>query len=76
MKNVTKNAMFFKLFWNKVFVHWKLKLLSFLVDPILSSFQSITLEIVAIENCTIAGTDKNVYEPRNSLLSFEFLFEK
>ena len=27
LKNVKKNAIFFKLFWYKVFVHWKLKLL-------------------------------------------------
>ena len=36
LKNVTKNAIFFKLFWYKVFVHWKLKLLNFLVDSVLS----------------------------------------
>ena len=30
-----KNAICFKLFWYKVFVHWKLKLLNFLVDPVL-----------------------------------------
>ena len=36
MKNVKKNAMFVKLFWYKVFPHWKLKLLSFLVDSVLS----------------------------------------
>ena len=35
MKNVKKNAIFFKLFWYKVFVHWKLKLLNFLVDSVL-----------------------------------------
>ena len=35
LKNVKKNAIFFKLFWYKVFVHWKLKLLNFLVDSIL-----------------------------------------
>ena len=34
-KNVKKNAIFFKLFWYKVFVHWKLKLLNFLVDSVL-----------------------------------------
>ena len=30
-----KNAICFKLFWYKVFVHWKLKLLNFLVDSVL-----------------------------------------
>ena len=25
LKNVKKNAIYFKLFWYKVFVHWKLK---------------------------------------------------
>ena len=34
-KNVNKNAIFFKLFWYKVFVHGKLKLLNFLVDSVL-----------------------------------------
>ena len=29
------NAICFKLFWYKVFVHWKLKLINFLVDSIL-----------------------------------------
>ena len=38
LKNVKKNAIFFKLFWYKVFVHWKLKLpvLNFLVDSVLN----------------------------------------
>ena len=30
-----KNAILFKFFWNKVFVHWQLKLLNFLMDSIL-----------------------------------------
>ena len=29
------NAIFLKLFWYKAFVHWKLKLLNFLVDSVL-----------------------------------------
>ena len=33
-KNVKKNAIFFKSFWYKVFVHWKLKLFNFLVDSV------------------------------------------
>ena len=36
-----KNAIFFKLFWYKIFNHWKLKLLSFLVDSVLNPFPSI-----------------------------------
>ena len=36
-KNVQKNAIFFKLFWYKVSVHWKLKLLSFVVDSVLNT---------------------------------------
>ena len=35
LKNVKKNAILFKLFWYKAFVHWKLKLLNFLVDSVL-----------------------------------------
>ena len=34
-KKCKKNAVLFKLFWYKVFVHWKLKLLNFLMDSIL-----------------------------------------
>ena len=36
LKNVKKNAIFFKLFWQKDFVYWKLKLINFLVDSVLS----------------------------------------
>ena len=35
LENVKRNAIFFKLFWYKVFVHLKLKLLNFLVDSVL-----------------------------------------
>ena len=35
LKKCTKNAIFFKLFWYKAFVHWELKLLNFLVDSVL-----------------------------------------
>ena len=33
--------MFFKLFWYKVFVHWKLHILNFLVDSVLMSFAKL-----------------------------------
>ena len=36
LKNLQKNAIFFKLFWYSVFVHWKLKLLNFLVDSMVN----------------------------------------
>ena len=36
LKNVKKNAIFFKLFWQMDFVYWKLKLINFLVDYLLS----------------------------------------
>ena len=35
MSNPWKMQLFFKLFWYKDFVHWKLKLLNFLVDSVL-----------------------------------------
>ena len=35
LKNVKKNAKFFKLFWYQIFAHRKLKLLNFLVDSVL-----------------------------------------
>ena len=37
LKNVKKNAIFFKLFWYKVFLPWKLKLFNFLVDSVLTA---------------------------------------
>ena len=36
LKNVKKNAIFFKLFWQMDFVYWKLKLINFVVDSVLS----------------------------------------
>ena len=44
LKNFKKNAIFFKLFWYSVFVHWKLKLLNFLVDSIVN-YQYAYVEI-------------------------------
>ena len=39
-----KDATLFKLFWpGKVFVHWKLKLLNFVVDFVLSSFIMVVI---------------------------------
>ena len=35
LKSVRKNAIWLKIFWYKVFVHWKLKLLNFLVGSVL-----------------------------------------
>ena len=35
MKSVKKNVMWLKIFWYKIFVHWKLKLLNFLMDSVL-----------------------------------------
>ena len=43
LKNVKKNAIFFKLFWYKVFVHWKSKLLNFLIDSVLKRKPPIVL---------------------------------
>ena len=34
LENVRKNAICFKLFWYKIFVHWKSKLLNVLVDSV------------------------------------------
>ena len=38
LKNAKKNAIFFKLFWCKIFGHWELKLLNFLMDSVLIFF--------------------------------------
>ena len=35
LKKVKKNAILFKLFWYKVFVHWKLQFLNSLLDSML-----------------------------------------
>ena len=35
LEKCKKNVILFKLFWYKVFVHWKLKLLNFLMDSVL-----------------------------------------
>ena len=42
LQNVKKNAIFFKLFWYKVFVHWKLKLFNFLMDFVLRWVETAT----------------------------------
>ena len=34
MKSVKKNEVWLKIFWYKDFVHWELKLLSFLMDSV------------------------------------------
>ena len=46
LKNVKTNAIFFKSFWYKVFVHWKLKLLNFLVDSVLITFEWIIKQLL------------------------------
>ena len=40
-KKIKKNSVLFKLFRYKVFVHWKLKLLNFLIDSILTSVDNM-----------------------------------
>ena len=60
-KNVKKNAIFFKLFWYKVFLYWKLKLLHFpMVDSVLM-FQN---------NLTACWCSKQVLWELNSFLFF------
>ena len=60
-KNVKKNAIFFKLFWYKVFLYWKLKLLNFpMVDSVLM-FQN---------NLTACWCSKQVLWELNSFLFF------
>ena len=56
----TGNAIFFKLFWYKVFVHWELKLLNFLVDSVLNVLWS-DFKL----NCSLKKkTTSYVYLPR------------
>ena len=35
LEKCKENVILFKLFWYKVFVHWKLKLLKFMMDSVL-----------------------------------------
>ena len=44
-------AILFKLFWYKVFVHWKLKLLNFLVDFILKFYNKINTDSISHSGC-------------------------
>ena len=43
-----KNAIFFKLFWYKVFAHWKLKLLNFLMDSVLKCYTGFVRRIMTL----------------------------
>ena len=40
-----KNAIFYKLFWYKIFVHWKSKWLNFLMDSVIMTFSNFLLTI-------------------------------
>ena len=78
LKNVKKNAIFFKLFCYKIFVPWKLKLLNFLVDSILSWFWTSMLwstdschNRVSTDQCHMTVLGAQVY---NSILSRMFFF--
>ena len=45
-----KNAISFKLFCYKVFVHWKLKLLDFPMDSVLNSITGNVKECLSLNN--------------------------
>ena len=58
-KNVKNIAIFFKLFWYKVFVHWKLKLLNFLVDSVFKrgwKTRNSAIQIVLQQFCKTSCT--------------------
>ena len=44
LQKCKKNAIFFKLFWHKVFVHWELQSFNFLVHSVLISFERFSLK--------------------------------
>ena len=70
----TKNAKFFKLFCFFVFVHWKLKLLNFLVDSVLN-YRYAYVEIHFHPWFILFKKEKN-FQPRktcNKTLSFQEL---
>ena len=56
MKKVKNNAILFKLFWYKVFVHRKLKLLNFLMDSILIIKMSRAITTTTDNNCRAIST--------------------
>ena len=47
LKNLKESAILVKLFWYKVFVHWKLKILNFLMDFVLNLLQFLGLLVTA-----------------------------
>ena len=74
LKNVKKNATLFKLFWYKVFVHLKLKVLirNFVMDSVLNLLTSIRAEYkiaITIYNELISLWR---YETSDSTLSYNF----
>ena len=61
MKNVKKNAILFKLFWFKVFVHRKLKLPSFPMDYVLINLVPRVLSYPPYVGRDIFGLERVTY---------------
>ena len=66
-----KNAIFFNLFWYKVFVHWKLKLLNFLVDSVLISFSPKRF-VLAIDVPYLGACLKYIWKWGDMLVALTF----
>ena len=61
LENVKKKAICFKLFWYKVLIHWKLKLLNFPMDSILTHYLLLTCTIFCSRRKTaLAGQCKQL----------------
>ena len=48
LEKCKKNAICFKLFWYKIFVHWKSKLLNVLVDSVLNSWWLLKVRLSVV----------------------------
>ena len=57
LKNVKKNAIFFKVFWYKVFVLRELQLLNFLVDSVLISTYFLTWDTTFYQSTDQKGRE-------------------
>ena len=70
-----KNAIFFNLFWYKVFVHWKLKLLNFLVDSVLIYFSPKRF-VLAIDVPYLGACLKYIWKWGDMLVALTFYHSK
>ena len=76
VKREKKNAICFKLFWYKIFVHWKSKLLSVLVDYILNSLYDLVSDNMVTINVIFLIVRWRSLQEKIQLLQVNDLFDK